>query len=512
MLFHIQEIFFFSRLSSLSSSVFLHLYSLHGIRAPGRCKVLAMADAPSDNVRSESSKAIVTSTAIAPHSVGFHIPIKLTRDNFLLWKTQIFPWLNYHDLGHILTQDPPISTQLDDHGGITVNPAYQSWWHQDQQVLSLIVTSLSESILSCVVGKNTTKEAWLALSKHCSSTNPSHIMHLHSRLHNTQKGTRSVTDFVQDIQRMCDELAVVKHPVQESVSVYSLLRGLGSTYSAFCAGISSNLSNICFDDVVSQINSYEELIRSTNPNKDHSATDFPPTANQTQVASSDRGRGCNTGRNGHSRGRNSGRYTPRCQLCGQYGHRVLECRESFNKMFHGHQNSPTAQTTQAFSQAYNLNLNTSNLTQDHSQWYPDSGATHHVTNDAQSLTNPALYQGTDQLQVGNGSGLIIHSTGSSSLITRSHPLKLVNILHVPEIRKQLLSIYRLTNDNSVFVEFHSNYCVVKDEESGRPLLRGTVKDGLYLISQAFQPEVNIGERTSLNNWHHRLGHPNMKVL
>ena len=104
-------------------------------------------------------------------------------------------------------------------------------------------------------------------------------MHLHNRLHNTKKGTRSVTDFVQDIQRTCDELAVAGHLVQESVSVYALLRGLGSTYSTFCAGISSNLSNLCFDDVVAEINSYEELIRSTNPNKDHSAMDFPPTAN-----------------------------------------------------------------------------------------------------------------------------------------------------------------------------------------------------------------------------------------
>ena len=146
-------------------------------------------------------------------------------------------------------------------------------------MLSLIVTSLSESILSCVVGKNTTKEAWLALLKHCSSTNPSRVMRLHSRLHNTQKGTRSVTNFVQDIQRTCDELAAAGHPVQESVSVYALLRGLGPTFSAFCAGISSNLSNLCFDDVVAQINSYEELIRSTNPIKDHSAMDFPPTAN-----------------------------------------------------------------------------------------------------------------------------------------------------------------------------------------------------------------------------------------
>ena len=80
------------------------------------------------------------------------------------------------------------------------------------------------------------------------------------------------------------------------------------------------------------------------------------------------------------------------------------------------------------------------------------------------------YQGPDQLLIGNGSGLTIHSTGSSSLSSRSHPLKLSNILLVLEIRKKLISVYRLTNDNSVYVEFHSNYFVVKDEETGRPLL------------------------------------------
>ena len=100
-------------------------------------------------------------------------------------------------------------------------------------------------------------------------------------------------------------------------------------------------------------------------------------------------------------------------------------------------------------------------------WYPDSGATHHVTNDVHSLTDPALHQGPNQLLIGNGSGLTIHSTRSSSLTSCSHPLKLSNILLVPEIRKKLLSVYRLTNDNSVFVEFHSNYCVVKDEETRR---------------------------------------------
>ena len=301
-----------SHLSSLFlTSQFSSWYQSHR-----RDKILAMADSPSEIPKTKRSKAITTSTSITPHSVGLHVPIKLTRYNSFLWKTQLFPLLNYHDLAHILTQDQPISTQFDDQGGITVNPAYPAWWSQDQQVLSPIVTSLSKSVLSCVVGKTTAKEDWSALSKHYSSTNPSRSMHLHNHLHNTLKGTRSVAEFVQDIQRTCDELGATGHPFQETVSICTLLQGLGSSYSAFCVSISSNLSNLCLEDVIAQINSYNELMKFSNPIKDTTTTNFPPTANQTQLTSSNRGRGRNNDRNGRERGRNGGRCTPRCQLCG----------------------------------------------------------------------------------------------------------------------------------------------------------------------------------------------------
>ena len=132
---------------------------------------------------------------------------------------------------------------------------------------------------------------------------------------------------------------------------------------------------------------------------------------------------------------------PRCQLCGQFGHRVLECRERFNRSFYGNQVPPNIPMNQAGPQAYTINLQPVYAPPDHSVWYLDSGVTHHVTNDPQTLVDPALYQGPEQLQVGNGTGLIIHSTGSSFLISRSQPLRLINILHVPDIRKKLLSVY-----------------------------------------------------------------------
>ena len=121
-------------------------------------------------------------------------------------------------------------------------------------------------------------------------------MHLHIKLHNSSKVTRSIPEYVQDIRRTCNELATLGYPVQESISVYALLRGLGRTYFAFNAGITLNLHNLTFEDIVAQINSHDELLNFLNPSsKENTALDFPPMANQAQVSGFDRGRGQNSG-------------------------------------------------------------------------------------------------------------------------------------------------------------------------------------------------------------------------
>lgn len=89
-----------------------------------------MVSSPSstEHSRQEDDRAVTIPQPAASNSIGLHIPIKLTRENFLLWRTQLFPLLNCHDLAHILTQEQPIAMQSNAQGEITVNPAYQAWW------------------------------------------------------------------------------------------------------------------------------------------------------------------------------------------------------------------------------------------------------------------------------------------------------------------------------------------------------------------------------------------------
>jgi len=49
---------------------------------------------------------------------------------------------------------------------------------------------------------------------------------------------------------------------------------------------------------------------------------------------------------------------------------------------------------------------------------------------------------------------------------------LKNLLHVPGITKNLLSVSKFTADNKVFLEFYPDSCFVKDLSTRKTLLRG----------------------------------------
>src|ERR1044072_4884628 len=163
-----------------------------------------------------------------------------------------------------------------------------------------------------------------------------------------------------------------------------------------------------------------------------------------------------------------------------------------------------------------------------STWYPDSGASHHVTPNGGNIQQPEPFEGPDQIYVGNGQGLAVTQTGSTSFpspFNSQFSLTLNNLLHVPTITKNLLSVSKFAHDNHVYFEFHSNSCYVKSQDNNQILLQGKVgADGLYafpsmlssstvLNKRLYLPTVNtVSKCTSFMDWHNRLGHPNHDVL
>ena len=120
-----------------------------------------------------------------------------------------------------------------------------------------------------------------------------------------------------------------------------------------------------------------------------------------------------------------------------------------------------------------------NVASPNSIWLLNSGAFHHVTADLNNLSLHAPYTGSDDVMIGDGTGLSITHTGSTSLLTNNSAFQLNDVLCVPDIKTNLISIYQFYVTNNVFVEFLPMCFQVKDIHTGAPLVQGISKDGVY---------------------------------
>ena len=145
-------------------------------------------------------------------------------------------------------------------------------------------------------------------------------------------------------------------------------------------------------------------------------------------------------------------------------------------------------------------------------WYPDSGASHHVTPNSDNLQNRVTYAGQDQFYIGNGQGIEILSTQNSVLSSQHKSFSLNNILHVLAITKNLLYVHQFTLDNNVFIELHPFFSLVKENMTGHVLLKGTHKDGLYVLHSIHKHHTYLREKAPTEIWHNRSGHPQFRTL
>lgn len=85
--------------------------------------------------------------------------------------------------------------------------------------------------------------------------------------------------------------------------------------------------------------------------------------------------------------------------------------------------------------------------------------------------------------MGNGENLTISCTGHLTLPSFIHNkvVHLKNVLCMPHITRNLVSISKITKDNNVLVEYSSNKFVIKDKLNHIVLLQRTLKDGLYML-------------------------------
>ncbi|XP_019160465.1 PREDICTED: uncharacterized protein LOC109157037 [Ipomoea nil] len=183
----------------------------------------------------------------------------------------------------------------------------------------------------------------------------------------------------------------------------------------------------------------------------------------------------------------------RCQIFSSVGHSAVSC-------FHRYSDVLTPQTHIA-----TVHAASGDASLDHKLWFPNTGATNHVTRYLSALSASDEYLGGDTLRVGNSAGLSITSIGHASFSTPSRSFSMYDVLHVPSLFASLLSVQRFASNNKLFFEFHPNFFVVKDLVTKEYCLRGPPREGYKKLHSVFA-QLSIAYRRSCAYTHEHNGH------
>ncbi|KAF8407173.1 hypothetical protein HHK36_006299 [Tetracentron sinense] len=138
----------------------------------------------------------------------------------------------------------------------------------------------------------------------------------------------------------------------------------------------------------------------------------------------------------------------------QMWHDALKCWHRFNHTFQPN-DIPQALAAMHLSDSENA------------EWFLNTGATAHITDNPGKLFNLNPYKGKDSVMVGNGNLLKISHIGEEKVSNGDISIPLKNVLLVPKIKKSLLSVSQLTSDYPYYFEFDKFQFAIKDRTTHR---------------------------------------------
>ncbi|KAH9722711.1 Disease resistance-like protein DSC1 [Citrus sinensis] len=390
---------------------------------------------------------------------SFTNPIKLDRSNYLLWRSQVLASIRGNRLEDFITgikSAPEESILLAGVDGSTQrieNPEYQIWRSQDQILLSWLLSTLSEGILSLVINCESSFSVWKALEKKFGVQSEARVLQLIYELNTLKNESLSIEDYCVKMKAIADKLASAGSSITEKDLMLTILNGLGlgSGYRDIATFITG--SRMEFDNAYALLLTHETRLEQDQDDKsmfnaNYAYTNaFHPKAYYAQPRGNfKRGAPKNSPsviKNGSQRAFNSNPGDSVCQICFKPGHTAEICWHRFVEDYvpmprgFGKGKAPRAAYLSNFddfvpnpnfedyknfnymSSAYNpmtsssyyssfdactpgaaFMANFEGVVDD--GWYLDSGATHHLTNNMENLQISEEFKGTDQLIIGNG--------------------------------------------------------------------------------------------------------------
>ncbi|XP_062013808.1 uncharacterized protein LOC133730186 [Rosa rugosa] len=142
-----------------------------------------------------------------------------------------------------------------------INPAYDLWMAQDQMVLGWINNSLTPAVLATVARSTTSFFTWSSLAKRFASQSQNRILQLRGDLLRTMRGNMSISDFLDKINSIADNLALAGSPMNDNDLVSIIMNNVGPLYETTVSSAQARDTPITYDSLEALLLSAERRLQ-----------------------------------------------------------------------------------------------------------------------------------------------------------------------------------------------------------------------------------------------------------
>ncbi|CAH0719652.1 unnamed protein product, partial [Brenthis ino] len=346
-----------------------------------------------------------------------------------------------------------------------------------------------EGVLAFSGIPRTASDAWKRLSDTFEDKGLYRRVLLLRQLHRIEfNNFSSMSDYIEGVMKLVAQLSDIGKVIDDAEIAEILLSGLPEDFNVLV----SSLETASLTKTLSS-----EVVRTRLLQEDHRRNNNGNTSENLAYAANNKRRFKNLV----------------CTYCRKSNHTIKQC---FKRKRDEAKKKNEDQHT-LFATAYS----TSHL----NEFIIDSGATAHMCADSTLVQDPVNKKCA--ITVANGQQLQCEMVGKTTL---SDNVSLSNVLFVPDLSNNLISVSEITNKGYV-VTFHKDYCTIYSDckITGNQVLFANKNNGLYKFKLQDRPNPRVGHSMSLQSrqgtmsanaaacvpisiWHKRLGHLNHKGM
>ena len=330
-----------------------------------------------------------------------------------------------------------------------------------------LVLNVDSSIYVHIQSAETAAEIWKKLKDLYEDRGLSRKIGLLRKLITTRlESSDSMMDYVNQIIVTANKLTGIGFDISEEWLGAILLAGLTDEFMPMIMGIESSGVRITGDAIKSKLLD----------------TMFKKTTNSAFIGKK----------------KNKSTFTYKCYKCKRQGHKIKDCP-----------NNDKSVTTKEAKNAFHAMLLSKNRKVTSNEWYIDSGASQHMTPN-RNLIHETKKTPIKEIVAANNAKMMTSETGKVILRVNKNDIEVNDVLHVPDLLANLLSISKIVkNGNTVIFDKKggsilnaNNKCIAQLNEI----------DGVYKLHSETTKSLLSLESTSAMTWHRRLGHINHQDL